>query len=239
MIRTARCDWWRHAVAALAAAGAALLLSSCAGAPRADIAYNPAGFTAPDAPYQTVVAGDYHLGPGDMITIGVLDLPEISGDQMLTAAGNIEVPLVGLIAAQGKTAADLARELEKKLGARYYHDPHVTVAVKQANSQKVTIDGSVNQPGVYTLTSDTNLVQAVSLARGPSDNANLRRVLIFRQINGQLQSAAFDLASVREGTAPNPKVYGNDIIIVDGSRTRKFWGDIIKSIPLLALGTPF
>jgi polysaccharide export outer membrane protein len=82
-------------------------------------------------------------------------------------------------------------------------------------------------------------MQAVATAGGTHENANPRRVAIFRQVGGQRMAAAFDLTDIRRGEAEDPQVYRGDIIVVDGSRTRQMWRDALATIPVLALFRPF
>jgi polysaccharide export outer membrane protein len=96
--------------------------------------------------------------------------------------------------------------------------------VKEAQSQKVTIDGAVQLPGVYPLAGPTTLMQAVTLAHGADPKiANPHKVAIFRTIDGTRRSAFYDLTQIRMGKAVDPPVYGNDIIVVDTSGTKNFF----------------
>lgn len=229
--------WWlngRMGVYALCA----LSLAGCADHPHGNITYNTAGFVAPDTQFP-VVQSNYYLGPQDLISVSVYDAPEVSGDFQISPSGTIDIPLVGSVLAQGKTAGELGQDLQAKLGAKYFQNPKVTVAVKQAVSQRLTVDGSVNAPGVYPISGQQTLVQAIALAKGVSEYGSTRRVVVFRTINGQRQAAAFDLAAIRDGRQPDPPLYGNDVVVVDGSRTKKTWGDILKSVPLLGFFRPF
>ena len=83
-----------------------------------------------------------------------------------------------------------------------------------------------------------SLLQAVALAKGTTEDANARRVAIFRTINGKRQAAAFDLISIRRGEAPDPPVYAGDIVVVDGSSVKATEKKILQSIPLLAIFGP-
>ena len=82
-------------------------------------------------------------------------------------------------------------------------------------------------------------MQAVALAGGAGTNANLRRVIVFRQIEGQRMVAGFDLEAIRHSEMEDPVVYPSDIIIVDGNETRQIWRDVLSTIPVLALFRPF
>jgi len=99
----------------------------------------------------------------------------------------------------------------------------VVVAVKDAQGQKITVDGAVGQPGVYALNGPTTLLQAVSLAKGADPKlANLHRVAIFRTVNGSRQSAFYDLTRISNGQSEDPPVYGSDIVVVDTSGSKSF-----------------
>ena len=110
-----------------------------------------------------------------------------------------------------------------------------TSRIIQTCDRLVTIDGSVAKPGMYPVLGQLTLLQAIALSGGPTDNADPRRVIIFRQIEGKRNAAGFDLTAIREGKAEDPVVYGNDIVVVDGSEARRSYGEFLRSVPLLAL----
>ena len=80
--------------------------------------------------------------------------------------GNLLLPLIGQVRAAGRTPAELSDEIATALKKKYMKDPQVVVSVKEAQGQKITVDGAVGQPGVYPLNGPTTLMQAVSLAKG-------------------------------------------------------------------------
>lgn len=182
---------------------------------------------------------EHHLGPSDLVTVSVYRAPEFSGDYRVDAAGNIMVPLLGLMQVQGMTTTQLADNLRQQLSGRYYVNPDVSVALKESNSQRVSIDGSVNSPGVYPVVGRTTLMEAIARAGGATGNANLRRIVIFRQINGQRHVAVFDLQAIREAQAEDPLIFASDIIVVDGNQTRQVLRDIIGTLPIISLFRPF
>ncbi|MDB5670720.1 MAG: polysaccharide export protein, partial [Alphaproteobacteria bacterium] len=111
--------------------------------------------------------------------------------------------------------------------------------VKASVTNVVTIDGAVNGPGTFPVMRPVSLMQAIALARGTSETANPRRIAIFRQIQGQRMAAAFDLTSIRRGEAEDPKVFPGDIIVVDGSGVKSAQRQILNSLPLVSVFTPF
>ncbi len=100
------------------------------------------------------------------------------------------------------------RETDRSsLGQKYFEHPDVSVAIKQSTAHVVTVDGAVNQAGQYPVGGPMTLIQAVALARGTTEDANPRRVAVFRTIGGQRQAAAFDLTAIRRGEASDPQIY--------------------------------
>lgn len=219
----------RRGIPSLAAAALLACVSSSAMA--ASISLPP-----PDSVSQARTAGDYRIGPQDTLDINVAQLPELSKTFQVDSGGKVLLPLVGQMQAQGRTPAEMSDDIAAKLKASYMKDPQVVVAIKDAASQKVTIDGAVNQPGVYPLTGPTTLLQAVSLAKGPDPKyANVKRVAVFRTINGTRRSAFYDLTQIRSGAAEDPLIYGSDIVVVDQSGGKAFMQNFQGGFGLLGM----
>jgi len=189
------------------------------GAPSAFAAAN----TAPPASASQVHAAEYRITPGDQLNISVDQLAELSKTFEVDTSGRLLLPLVGQIPAAGRTPAELSDDIAAALKKKYMKDPQVLVSLKEAQGQRVTVDGAVNKPGVYPLAGPTTLLQAVSMGGGPDQHfANVHRVAIFRTVEGRRSSTFYDLAKVRTGKAEDPPVYGNDIVVVDTSGAKSF-----------------
>ena len=182
----------------------------------------------------------YRIGPLDKLDISVFQVPELTGSVEVDAAGLISLPLIGQVTAGGRTTNELQQLIAQKLSAKYLQDPQVTVVVKEALSQKITVEGAVQQPGVYPIEGRTTLMQAIAMARGSDpQRANEKKVVVFRTVNGQRMAAGFNLVDIRTGKTDDPQVYGNDVIVMDASNARGFLHDIISTVPLLAIFRPF
>jgi polysaccharide export outer membrane protein len=149
------------------------------------------------------------------------------------------MPLIGDVQAAGRTPQELSEVLTAKLGAKYLEHPDISVAIKSSAGRNLTVDGSVAKAGAYPVLGAMTLIQAVALAGGTTDDANARRVAIFRTIDGKREAAAFDLTSIRHGEMPDPPVYAGDIIVVDGSKVKATERQILQSVPFLGLFRPF
>lgn len=191
----------------------------------------------PDAfTQQAKSAADYRIGPQDVLDINVSQVEELSKPVTVDTSGKVLLPLIGQIQAAGRTPAELSDDIAQDLRKHYMKDPQVVVSLKESQAQKVTIDGAVIQPGVYALPGPTTLMQAVSLAKGADPKfANLHRVVIFRTIEGQRRTAFYDLAQIRSGRAPDPQVFGSDIVVVDTSGTKDFFQNFSGGFGLLGM----
>ena len=228
-----------RALGLVATLGALALVAGCADKRGGPIAYAPANFGAPDAPTVAPLGAGYKIAPLDTLTIKVVKMPDLSGDFEVDLTGQISIPLIGSITATEYTTAQLDEQLTQKLGAKYLENPDVSVGVKTSSTRSVTVDGAVTKAGGFPVLGPMTLMQAVAQAGGAKPDANLRRVAIFRQINGKRQAAAFDLASIRRGEMEDPAVYAGDIVIVDGSSAKALQKTLLSSLPLANIFMPF
>lgn len=218
--------------------GSMLSLAACASGVSDQVALNPSDFGVPDA-VTAVTQGEHLLGSLDKIRVTVFQEPALSGEFQVDQGGKIDLPQVGAVEAKGRTTAQLATHLKERLSQRLLRNPNVQVALVEAAEQNVTIDGAVRKPGVVAIRGQTTLIRAIALAEGTMPEANPKRVLVFRTVNGQRMAAAYDLHAIRQAAAPDPVIYGNDVVVVPGSRTRGILRDILSTVPVLGVFRPF
>jgi polysaccharide biosynthesis/export protein len=222
----------------LAAAAAAFLLAACADSAGGPIPYNVA-LGSPDAPTLAPLGSDYRIAPMDTVTVKVFKSEDLTGDYQVDLTGNISMPLIGEVPAANMTTAQLDQRLTQVLGQKYFEHPDVSVGIKASSRRSVTVDGAVKQAGTFPVAGPTSLMQAVALAGGTTEDANARRVAVFRTVGGARQAAAFDLASIRHGQAPDPQIYPGDIVVVDGSAIKESFKRIMQTFPVLSIFRPF
>jgi polysaccharide export outer membrane protein len=160
-------------------------------------------------------ANTYVIQPGDILQILVWREKDLSGEMMVRPDGGLSFPLVREIAAAGKTAEQLRKELVDRL-AKYVPDPVVTVSVKQGLGNKIYVIGKVNKPGEYIATRNLDVMQALSVAGGPTPFASVNNIKILRRINGEQQTFRFKYSRVEKGKdlEQNIVLQGGDVIVV-------------------------
>lgn len=223
-------------------AGTLAPLSACGGGARiaADMPRGLSAYAALDNGAPAQASADYRIGPLDSVSVQVFQEPELSTQVpiQVDSSGDISLPLVGLVTAAGKTGSELSGEIAARLGERYLVDPRVTVAVVSSVSQKVTVQGEVTEPGVYDIKGPTTLLEALSLAKGETRVAALNEVVVFRTVGGRRFGGVFDVQTIRSGVAADPKIVGNDLIVVGTSRTKSAWRDMLGAAPILNVFRP-
>jgi polysaccharide export outer membrane protein len=190
---------------------------------------------APAGVQGALVPDDYKIGPQDTLEVAVFQVQDLSKTVRVDSGGTILLPLIGQMTAGGRTTQELSDDVATELSKKYLNDPRVTVTVKESASQRVTVDGAVINPGIYPISGETTLMQAVALAQGPAELADLHQVAIFRTSGAQRLTAVFDLAAIREGKAADPRMLANDIVIVETSRGRRFLRGLREAIPLFQM----
>jgi polysaccharide export outer membrane protein len=168
------------AAALLAAAMSSLVLAGCSG-------YHP----APKAFHEAVIQ-PYRLDSGDRLRITVFEQPGLTGTFAIDQAGYIAYPLVGAVAARGRTLQELESSIAASLRQGYLRDPDVSIEIDRYRS--FFIMGEVGQAGQYSYVAGMTVQNAIAIAGGFSARANQRNVDITRKINGEIMTGRVSIS---------------------------------------------
>jgi len=178
---------------------------------------------------------DYRVGPQDVLDVEVFGVEELSRSVRVSQGGEISMPLVGVMPVSGLTVSEVEQKIEAKLSENYMENPQVTVFIAEYMSQRVTVEGAVEKPGIYSLTGRTSLLQVIAMSQGLDQLANPAGIVVYRELEGRRYAAAFDIREIRAGRMVDPELLGNDIVVVDYSGARSNLRDFLMSVPALAL----
>ena len=92
--------------------------------------------------------GEYTFGPGDLIQVNVLDVPEYSGEYLILNDGTLSLPIIGRLKVEGLTVPQLAELISEKY-TPYVQQPLATVSIISPRPMTVAVAGEVNRPGSY------------------------------------------------------------------------------------------
>ncbi|MHB8533828.1 MAG: polysaccharide biosynthesis/export family protein [Sulfuricaulis sp.] len=158
---------------------------------------------------------EYIVQPGDVLTISVWKEKDLQGDVSVRPDGGLNFPLVGDIMASGKTVEELRKDIAAKLG-KFVPDPVVTVIVKQSLGYQIFVIGKVNKPGAFPAVRNIDVMQALSMAGGPTPFASLNNIKILRRVNGEQKAISFKYSKVEKGVDLNQNIVlqGGDVVVV-------------------------
>lgn len=171
-----------------------------------------AGLLGVSAP---AMAAGYKINAGDVLQITVWKEEGLDREVLVVPDGSITFPLVGEIMAQGKTSEQLRLDLEKAISPMI-RDSRITVSVKAALGNTVSVIGQVLKPGDVILGHSATVMQALSMAGGLSPYASEGRIIILRQEGDKSISIPFPYADVAKGEslASNIVLHPGDVIVV-------------------------
>lgn len=181
----------------------------------------------------TAAVTPYRVGPMDKLVINVFGAPDLSGTYQADAAGQLALPLIGVVDAAGMTPRELSDTVAHRLTGNYVKNPQVTVNLAETTNQRFTIDGQVTEPGSYPVVGNMSLMRAVAAAKGASEFARLDDVVVFRTVSGKPMAALYNLGSIRRGLYADPKIYPNDVVVVGDSKSRRLFQQMLQVFPLL------
>ena len=135
--------------------------------------------TTPVAPQTVASDVDYHVGPGDRISVSVLQMPDMKTTVRVSQQGSISLPLLGSVKVSGLSASEIETRLADELRRTYVRDPQVSVQVEEIESHPISVVGAVAEPGTFQVRGPMHLLAVLSLAKGVTETAG-NRVLVMR-----------------------------------------------------------
>jgi polysaccharide export outer membrane protein len=177
-------------------------------------------------------ADTYQLRPSDKISVIVFREPDLSMEEvMLGVDGSVSLPMLGSIPAAGMTTRAFEQDIARRLAAAGLKTPMVSVNISDYASHLVTVEGAVEEPGVYTFQPGARLSSAIALAQGPTRTAKTEQVAVFRESPEGIMIAKFDYQQVRQGTMLDPVLEPGDRVVMGTDGLSLFWEDLLKALP--------
>jgi len=161
--------------------------------------------------------GEYLIGPNDLLSMSVLESPELTRDVRVASDGTLALPL---LAEHPHVAGLSLAQAEALLKKKYQesgilNDPNITITLKELESKPVTLMGSVRQPGVFQVSGQVRLMRLISMAGGFSEDAGATVQVIHEGDAGAQQTTEVRVEDLRQGrTEANVPVRGGDTVNV-------------------------
>ena len=163
---------------------------------------------------RAAATSDYRLAAGDKLRIEVYKDAQLSQSLQVRPDGKITLPLVGDVAAAGRTSLELRDAIGSAL-KEYITNPVVTVIVVETMPQVVYVTGGVTKLGPVTMTGPLTILQALAMAGGFTDFANRKDIRILRKGPSGMQTLKFNYKDALDKSSRAPLLLqSGDTVIV-------------------------
>ena len=171
--------------------------------------------TQPQAPRisSAPITADYRLVPGDKLRVEVYKDAQLSQSLQIRPDGKITLPLLGDIAAAGKTPTELRDTLTASL-REYITNPVVTVIVVETTPGTVFIMGEVNKPGAQAINGPISILQVLAMAGGFKDFAHTKDIRVLRKSTTGVRTIEFNYNEAIKGNGAPLVLEAGDTVIV-------------------------
>lgn len=157
-----------------------LTVAACASAP-----------PLPDRDFNPLLVNHYLLDSGDRLRVTVFDQVELTNTYGVDKAGYIDMPLIGQVAARGRTTQQLEADIAARLRAGYLRNPDVSVEIDRY--RPFFILGEVATSGQYSYVAGLTVQQAIAVAGGFTPRASKYRVEVVRQTGGKQVTLSLEM----------------------------------------------
>jgi polysaccharide biosynthesis/export protein len=153
--------------------------------------------------------------PNDLLEIFVWKEPDLTRKVLVRPDGRISFPLIQDLEVAGMSPLQIKQDIEKKL-KDYIEVPNVTVIVEAIQSYRIFVTGKVTKPGVITSEKPITVLQALALAGGFLDFANLAEIVMVRNTGKDNLLFKFNYPEFIKGRnfSQNIVLRSGDVIVV-------------------------
>jgi polysaccharide export outer membrane protein len=175
----------------------------------------------------------YTVNPGDVLDIAFRWTPEFNQTITVQPDGHASLTSAGDVKMSGQTVLQIRDEIIAKSSGKLV-DPEVAVTLKDFEHPRIAVAGEVVNPGKYDLRQPTTALQAILLAGGAKDSAQMSNVYLFRPMpNGfsEVHHISFKRLGDSEHPPEDMQLRPGDMLLIPRDKLTKI-GRVIKTFNL-------
>jgi protein involved in polysaccharide export with SLBB domain len=124
----------------------------------------------------------YTLDIGDVLQIQLVGQNDYIKDFSVKTDGSISLPDIGKITIAGLSLNDASQLIKSKINTSFI-GTEAFINLSQIRDVNILVTGNAQNPGIYTLTGNSNILHAISVAGGISEFGSLREINLIRDNN--------------------------------------------------------
>ncbi len=155
---------------------------------------------------------EYILGPGDEVRVQVWGAVDYSGSHTIDRNGQITLPKVGVFMLAGVPVRDVESVLRAQL-SKVFTNFSLSANLGRLRSIQVYVVGQAQQPGTYTLSSLSTMINALFASGGPTSNGSMRNIRLIRAQKTIAKIDLYDFIAQGDKSRDVPLLSGDVILI--------------------------
>lgn len=170
------------------------------------------------------IGQDYRINIGDELEVLVWGEERMQRTVRVQPDGSFAFPLAGPIIAAGMSTQHVRDEIQRQLASKYRNGPpDVTVTVREAAGMRFYVVGKVRTPGSFAASGQVDILQALSMAGGLAEFADVKGAVILRKTSQGQAVESVKLARVLKGSRrldpgalaqPLPVLRSGDVLVI-------------------------
>jgi protein involved in polysaccharide export with SLBB domain len=121
----------------------------------------------------------YMLDVGDILQIQLVGQNDYIEDFLISSDGSINLPDIGKIIVAGLSLNDTSMLIKSKVNSAFI-STEAFISLSEIRDVNILVTGNAQNPGIYTLTGNSNILHAISASGGISEFGSLREINLIR-----------------------------------------------------------
>jgi protein involved in polysaccharide export with SLBB domain len=122
----------------------------------------------------------YVLDVGDMLNIQLIGQEDFVEKFPVNRDGSINIPKIGKIIVAGLSISDASSLIKARVSSSFI-GTDAFINLDQIRDVNILVSGNAKKPGIYTLSGNSNILHAITVAGGVDEYGSLREINLVRE----------------------------------------------------------
>ena len=158
----------------------------------------------------------YMLDVGDILQIQLVGQNDYIEDFLVSSDGSINLPDIGKIVVAGLSLNDTSELIKSKVNSAFI-GTEAFITLSEIRDVNILVTGNAQNPGIYTLTGNSNILHAIFAAGGISEFGSIREINLLRD-NKIIESLDIYDLLIEGQYNLNKRLRSGDVIFIEARK---------------------